>query len=50
MAVAYKRAHPDSKSGARNPKAAEMEQHWVAIVKDVEKLAADGEWAARYRE
>ena len=48
MAAAYKRSHPDRKSGARNPSTVEMEKHCMAIVKDAEKLATDGEWAAKY--
>lgn len=50
MAAAYAKAHPDLKSGARNPWTAEMEKHCKAIVKDAEKLAADAEWAAKFHE
>ena len=50
MATAYAKAHPDRKSGARNPWTVEMEKHCRAIVKDSEKLAADAEWAAKFHE
>jgi len=50
MAQAYARAHPDRKSGARNPWTVDMEKHCKAIVKDAEKLAADAEWASRFHE
>lgn len=50
MAAAYKKAHPDLKSGARNPWTVEMEKHCTTIVKDVEKAAADTEWAARFHQ
>jgi hypothetical protein len=50
MAAAYKKAHPDFKSGARNPWTVEMEKHCMTIVKDVEKAAADAEWAAKFHE
>ena len=48
MAAAYKKAHPDRKSGARSRWALEMEKHCMTIVKDVELAAADAEWAARF--
>jgi hypothetical protein len=50
MAAAYKKAHPDRKSGARNPWTVEMEKHCLTIVKDVERAAADAEWAARFHQ
>lgn len=50
MAAAYRREHPDRKSGARNPYTVEMEKHCMTIVKDVEKLVVDAEWAARYHQ
>jgi hypothetical protein len=50
MATAYKKAHPDQKSGARNPWTVEMEKHCMTIVKDVEKLAGDAEWASKFHE
>jgi hypothetical protein len=50
MAAAYKKAHPDLKSGARNPWTVEMEKHCRTIVKDVEAAAADAEWAARFHQ
>jgi hypothetical protein len=50
MAREYAKAHPDRKSGARNPWTVEMEKHCRAIVKDAEKLAADAEWAAKFHE
>ena len=50
MAKAYAKAHPDRKSGARNPWTVEMEKHCKAIIKDAEKLAADAEWAAKFHE
>lgn len=50
MAAEYKKSHPDRKSGARNPWTVEMEKHCMTIVKDVEKAAADAEWAARFHE
>ena len=48
MAAEYKKSHPDTKSGVKNPWAEKMEKHCMAIVKDAEKLAADAEWAAKY--
>jgi hypothetical protein len=48
MAAAYSKSHPDFKGGVRNTEAVKMEKHCMAIVKDAEKLAADGEWSARY--
>lgn len=50
MAKAYAKAHPDRKSGARNPWTVEMEKHCKAIIKDAETLAADAEWAAKFHE
>jgi hypothetical protein len=50
MAAAYKKAHPDRKSGAPNPWTVEMEKHCMTIVKDVEKLAGDAEWASKFHE
>ena len=37
-----------SSGGARTPWAAKMEKHCMAIVADVEKLAADAEVSADY--
>jgi hypothetical protein len=48
MAAAYKKAHPDFKSGSRNPWTVEMEKHCLTIVKDVERSAADAEWASKF--
>jgi hypothetical protein len=50
MATAYAKTHPDSKSGSRNPWAVKMEKHCLIIVKDVERLAADAELAAKMHE
>lgn len=50
MAAAYAKSHPDSKGGLRNQWAVKMENHCMAIVKDVEKLAADAEFAAKLHE
>lgn len=48
MAAAYAKKFPDSKSGSRNPWAVKMEKHCGAIIKDLEKLMADAEWAAKF--
>ena len=48
MAAAYKASHADMKGGVKNPEAAKMEKHCMAIVKDAEKLAGDADWAAKY--
>jgi len=48
MAAAYKKAHPDKKSGAANPWAAEMEKHCMNIVRDVQKAAAEADELARF--
>jgi type II secretory pathway component PulJ len=49
MAAAYAKAHPDGKT-MKNPWAAKMETHCLTIVKDVEKLAADADFAAKLHE
>lgn len=48
MAAAYKKAHPDRKSGAVNPWAVEMEKHCMNIVKDVQKAASEADELARF--
>jgi hypothetical protein len=48
MAAAYRKAHPDLKSGARNPWTVEMEKHCMSIVRDAEKLAGDAAWASKF--
>jgi hypothetical protein len=48
MAAAYRKAHPDRKSGARSRAAQEMDRHCAAIVKDAEQLAADAEDFAKF--
>jgi len=48
MAAAFKKTHPDRKSGAVNRAAAEMEKHCMNIVKDVEKAAGEAEELARF--
>jgi hypothetical protein len=50
MAAAYKKAHPDTKSGVRNPWTVEMEKHCKAIYKDADKLAGEAEWASKFHE
>lgn len=50
MARAYAKAHPDRKSGGRNPWTVKMEKHCNAIIKDAETLADDAEWAAKFHE
>lgn len=47
MAAAYAKSHPDGKAGIRNPWTVKMENHCMTIVKDLEKLAADAELAAK---
>lgn len=48
MAAAYRKAHPDRKSGAKSRAAEEMDRHCAAIVKDAEQLAADAEDFAKF--
>ena len=48
MAAAYKKAHPDRKSGATSPWAAEMEKHCMNIVKGVEKAASEADELAKF--
>lgn len=48
MAADYRKAHPDLKSGARNPWTVEMEQHCRAIVADAQARAADATDRARF--
>lgn len=50
MAAAYAKSHPEGKLGTRNPWTVKMEKHCLAIVKDVEALAADAELAAKLHE
>lgn len=48
MAAAYKKAHPDLKSGTRNPWTVEMEQHCRALVVEADKAAAEAEEMAKF--
>jgi type II secretory pathway component PulJ len=48
MAGAYKKTHPDRKSGAVNRAAAEMEKHCMNIVTDVEKAAGEADELAKF--
>jgi type II secretory pathway component PulJ len=48
MAAAYRKGHPNLKSGAQNPWTIEMEKHCAALVKDAEKMAGDAEELARF--
>jgi hypothetical protein len=50
MAAAYAKDHRDPKSGGRNQWTVKMEKHCNEIIKDVERLAADAEWAAKFHE
>jgi len=48
MAATYKKAHPDSKGGAKDPWNAKMQKHCEMLAKDADKLATDAEKAADF--
>ncbi len=48
MAAAYKKAHPDRKSGAANSWAIEMEKHCMNIEKEVQKAASEADELAKF--
>ncbi len=48
MAEAYAKAHPDAKSGSKNPWNTKMQKHCQALSKDAEKVAGDADKAAEF--
>ena len=48
MAAAYRKSHPDRKSGARSSWAVKMEAHCAALVKDARNAAADADELAKF--